>query len=1164
MTIICLLLALTCDTGGASQTRNADGDYELTTQTTSVSEIGGGQLQTFKIILRRGQRLRARLTKGDMRIALSASGPGGQPRREYLSAGYEPLDISLVAEADGEHRFEVRSLEAEGVPKPLQFRAEGLSAATPADLADDAAVGLFAEAERLRDSWAEGNTRRAISLYEEASAMWRRLGRRREAARALEGAGECHFTLGDYPQAITAFKKARVESMAARDLRGEGRALNGVGLVLSFVGDGPQVIAHAEWVLARARRLGQSAAPEDRRVEAQALCNKGEAYYNLGKLPDALKFFKSALAIWTEIDDRAGQALARLDTGYALADSGEMLASAESHRQSLALWRAIGHRRGEALTLTAIGGIHSSLDESRLALKFHDQARRLFEELGDRRGRAVVLNNLARAYELLNEFETALEHYTGALNIYRELRSPDAEAGSLLYVGRLKRLMGKTDEALDYCNQSIRMLRQMNKLRMEAYALIEIAAIKHQHGRTQQALDIYQRLLGLYERIGDRRGRAKTLNQMGSIYHDTERTREAVERFEQALALSQKVKDRAEEILIHYNLARAERDLGRIEEALAHAEASVELSESARAQIVGPAPRSSYFAAARKYHELHIELLMKAERERPGEGFAARALRASEAAHARSLLDLLAETSVNIRQDVDSELLEHERSLQQALAGKAQYLTRLLSSNTPPASSKDVEEEVRRLSKDYREVQSRIRDQSPRYATLTQPQPLKLEEIQKELRDDTLLLEYVLGAEKSYLWAITPDSFTAHELPPRAIIEKVADDVYQLLETRPADHADEFNRQYVKVASALSDMLLGKVADQLKGKRLLIVPDGKLHYISFEALPLPGPLGHAPAQFVPLVTQHDVTCLPSASLLAVIRREAGRRQRAAKTVLVLADPVFEADDRRVERPAAAVQDAQAAADAARDMSAGTGARIEKTKLPRIRFTEQEVKAIMSMTPRGQGVLVTDFNASRSTALGELPRQFQVVHFSTHGRVERENPEMSGIVLSMVNRQGQPENGFLQLHDIYNMNLSAELVVISACDSGLGEDIRGEGLVGLTRGFMYAGARSVVASLWQVDDAATAELMAHFYREMLVKGATPSGALRAAKVAMWQQEGRSAPYFWAAFILQGDPDAVVAVGPAEPLVRPRTLVFLLAALVAVVFALRRLGTGLRRP
>ena len=219
---------------------------------------------------------------------------------------------------------------------------------------------------------------------------------------------------------------------------------------------------------------------------------------------------------------------------------------------------------------------------------------------------------------------------------------------------------------------------------------------------------------------------------------------------------------------------------------------------------------------------------------------------------------------------------------------------------------------------------------------------------------------------------------------------------------------------------------------------------------------------------------------------------------------------------------------------------------------------------MSVTPRGQGTLAEDFDASRPTALGEQLRQFQVVHFSAHGRVDRENPEMSGIVLSMVNPRGEQEHGFLPLHDIYNLNLSAELVVLSACDSGLGKDIKGEGLVGLTRGFMYAGARSVVASLWQVDDAATAELMTHFYREMLVKGATPTAALRAAKVAVWQQEGRSAPYFWAAFVLQGDPDAVVVVGPEEPLFRPSTLLFGLTALAAAVFTLKRLWVNLRRP
>lgn len=1159
------LFALTGQSSSLGQVQESNSVRELTPLTATVSEIRGKQSQTFKINLSSGQRFRAAVSKGDLRIRLTLSTADKQIRKEYVSTGYQPLDVSLIADVSGGYLLEVQSLEAEDAPRRFEIRVEGLNLATNADRDDDAAGGLFAAAEALRDSWSEDKIRQAIRLYEQASLAWRELGHRREAARSLEGMAECHFMLGDYQGALVAFKRALAESRAARDKRGEYRALNGVGMVLVFIGDGNEVMANAESVLARVMRPGDPTDPEDQRLVARALVNKGEAYYNLGRLPDALKLFERALALWTQAGDRANQALALLTIGYALSDSGEGQAAAERHRQALLLWRAAAHRRGEALSLTAIGGIHSSLGETQLALKSHQQAKQIFETLGDRRGLAVVLNNLARSHELLSEFDEAREHYTSALNISRELRNANAEALSLLYLGRLYRSMGKTEEAFDYCNQSMRMSRKMDKLRLEAYALIEIAAIEHGYGRTKEALRIYQRLLGIYKRIPDSRGRAKTLNQMGKVYYEEGHTRRAVECFEQALALSQRVRDRAEETLLHYNLALAARDLGNSEMALTHATASVDLSEAAREQTANAASRSSSFAAARKYYELQIELLMKLDQEQPGKGFAVRALGVSEGAHARSLLDLLTEMGANIRQGVDSTLLERERSLQLALAGKAQYLTRLLSSEVPPASTKDVEEEVRQLTKKYRELQSEIRDQSPRYETLTKSQPLTLEEIQKELRDGTLLLEYLLGPDKSYLWVIDGNSFVAHELPPRATIEKAADDVYQLIKTRPtADGLSEFNQRYAQVATALSETLLGKVADRLKGKRLLIVADGNLHYIPFEALPLPAPSGSTPDNFAPLVTQHEVAYLPSASLLSVIRREAARRQRAAKTVLVLADPVFEADDPRVKGTTATAGFAgNPGYGSSRNADTRSGAKVEMTRLPRLRFTREEVDAIMSMTPRGQGGLVTGFDASRATALGELPLQFQAVHFSTHARIDRKNPEMSGIVLSMINREGLPENGFLQLHDIYNLNLSAELVVISACDSGLGEDIKGEGLVGLTRGFMYAGSRSVVASLWQVDDAATAELMTHFYREMLAKGAMPTAALRAAKVAVWQQKERSAPYFWAAFVFQGDLDTVIMAGPAEPLNWSRMLVLFLAVLAAVVVTHRLIGIRSRK-
>lgn len=1151
---------------------------ELVPRTSIPCELAGGQTRSFEIALRRGQRLRVEVTKGDMRVAVVAFGPGGEPGGEFASSSYEPLVVSLIAQADGAHRLELRSLEAAAEPRSISLGVRGLKLADASDWADDEALRRFSEAEKLRDTWIAGNLRRAVEMYTAAWSVWRRIGYRREAARALEAAGECHFNMGAYPQAVAFFARARAESRAARDQRGEIIALNNAGRVFSYTGDKQKVLVYAERVLARLERLAAPRGAEDRRAEAQALCNMGEAYYSLGRLSDALRMFDRAHSIWAGVGDRAGQAHARLAKGYAHADAGELQEAAESYGQSLVLWRAVGDRRGEALAMTATGGVHSFLDDKRLALNLHRQAKEIFDVLGDQQGAAAALNGIARAYEGLNEPQAALEHYARALEIYREIRSRDAESVSLLYIGRLYRSTGRTAEALDYCNRSRELSRRLRKSRMEAYALIELAALHHAQGRTRQALDIYGRLLNLYTRIGDRRGQAKALNQIGDAHHTAGQAARALGFYKRALPFSQAAKDRAEEIATRYNIARAARDCGRLQEALGNIESAVALSESARTRIAGYGLRASYFTAARKHYELYIDLLMEADKERPGEGFAARALRVSEGARSRSLLDLLTEASVNVRQGVDPALLASERSLEQSLSSKAQYLTRLLSSESASEPPDEVEAEIRRLTREYEEVQARIREQSPLYATLTQPRLLSLDVIQKELHDDTILLEYALGPEKSYLWAITASDFTAYELPAREEIERAARDVYTLLAAGQADDGppeecqscqSDSDQEYARKATALSAMLLGQVASRLGERRLLIVPDGSLQYIPFEALPLPAPGAAEPGAGVtqggpaldppvPLVVRHEVVSLPSASLLAVIRQGAARRRRAEKIVTVLADPVFENDDPRVRRAATThVLGGTDVKAALRNTFRGGAGSVGASRIPRLLSTRDEAERIVSLTPSGQGALATDFAASRSAALDEHLGQFQIVHFATHGVVNHEHPELSGIILSMVNEQGGPENGVLQLHDIYHLNLSAELVVLSACDTGLGKDVRGEGLVGLTRGFLYAGARSVVASLWKVEDSATAELMGHFYREMLVEGASPAAALRAAKVAMWRQRRWSAPRYWAAFVLQGDPEATVVVGDAGRGAGPATLaVLLLAGLAAGLYVLRR--------
>jgi CHAT domain-containing protein len=312
------------------------------------------------------------------------------------------------------------------------------------------------------------------------------------------------------------------------------------------------------------------------------------------------------------------------------------------------------------------------------------------------------------------------------------------------------------------------------------------------------------------------------------------------------------------------------------------------------------------------------------------------------------------------------------------------------------------------------------------------------------------------------------------------------------------------------------------VAQQLGNKRLLIVADGALQYLPFEALPAPETMAEsrdkplATADPVPLAIKHEVVYLPSASTLIALRHEAVRPIAAPKSVFVLADPVFDKGDPRVKT-----------LDAGADVASGSATRLATLKdaggisFPRLPSTRQEAEAIVTLIPEDARAVATDFAANRTLVMGSELARYRIIHIATHSVVNSQHPELSGIVLSMVNERGREEDGFVQLHDIYSLKLGADLVVLSACNTALGKEVRGEGLIGLTRGFMYAGASSVVASLWKVDDSATAELMTHFYKAMFEDNLPPAAALRSAKEAMWRQKHWRSPHYWSAFVLQGE-------------------------------------------
>jgi CHAT domain-containing protein len=424
---------------------------------------------------------------------------------------------------------------------------------------------------------------------------------------------------------------------------------------------------------------------------------------------------------------------------------------------------------------------------------------------------------------------------------------------------------------------------------------------------------------------------------------------------------------------------------------------------------------------------------------------------------------------------------------------------------------------------------------------LTQPQPLSAKQIQRLLDKDTLLLEYALGEERSYLWAVSQSAIKSYELPERAEVEAAAKWFYLSLTTQNKQQRDVKEkrgfqlggvdgRQPADAGASLSKMLLAPVASQLGNKRLVIVADGALMYVPFSALSLPRvarnrKTSKSSTGYRPLMLDHEVVNLPSASTLAILRQETSGRKMALKTVAVLADPVFGTDDERVtpaENSKPKDKEATKSVEERRLIraSAETSTGADGLKIQRLPGTRQEAERIAALAPRASMKLL-DFDASLVAAHNTDLAKYRYVHFATHGFLNSVSPELSGIVLSMVDREGRPQNGFLLTEEVFNLHLPAEMIVLSACQTGLGREVKGEGLVGLTRGFMYAGAPRVIVSLWNVDDQATSEMMVRLYRGVVKEHLSAAAALRSAQVEMWKQKRWRTPYYWASFVLQGE-------------------------------------------
>jgi CHAT domain-containing protein/Flp pilus assembly protein TadD len=869
----------------------------------------------------------------------------------------------------------------------------------------------------------------------------------------------------------------------------------------------------------------RSATPDDRsRTLAESITVAGEqlqAQTTAESLRQALEKYREALPIYQNIGEQSEAAILLDNIGRAYYDLSELEKALDSFNQALPIFRSLKDRQSEASVLNNIAAVYDDMGEKQKALEAYLQVLQIFQSLRLRSSAAILLNNIAFTYQSLGEEEKALDYYLQALPLRQAAGDKAGEANTLHNLGRLYFARGEIQLAVKFFNQALRLYKTVGDHRGEAYSLSNLGVVYRQQGNPQKALDYHHQALEILEASGDLRGKAMTLSSIGAAYVSLANEQKARDYYRQSLMLARSLQDHALTKNILTAIAYLERRSRNDEAARRHIEEAIAIIESLRGKVEGQELRATFLASNKDCYDFYIDLLMQLAAKQPAKEYTSLAFEVSERSRARSLLDLLREAHVDIREGVDPELLGRERILQAQLNHKELQRNQLLSTPHTAAQLDTLESELKTLLTAYQQTEAQIRTHSPRYATMVKQHSVSLKEVQQLLDEDTVLLEYSLGEPRSYLWLVSASSITAYTLPGRGVIESLCRRAYDLLTN---SWKRELRVQTKLALDELSRTILAPVAAQLGSKRVLIVADGALEYIPFAALPLVGAgkdneAAVATTDYRPLILDHEVIHLPSASTLAVLRQVFGGRLPAEKTVAVLADPVLQRDDPRVKPSTNQRMTNRQTVNPSRtrtasDLNLNLG-------LGRLRFSRHEAETIVGFATPEESLKALDFEASRTRAMSAEMRQYRILHFATHGLINSLHPELSGIVLSLVDEQGKPQDGFLRLHDIYNLRLAADLVVLSACRTVLGKAVKGEGLIGLTRGFMYAGATRVLASLWDVKDDATAELMKRYYYSMLKEGASPAAALRAAQISLLKEPQWQMPYFWAGFILQGD-------------------------------------------
>jgi CHAT domain-containing protein/tetratricopeptide (TPR) repeat protein len=814
----------------------------------------------------------------------------------------------------------------------------------------------------------------------------------------------------------------------------------------------------------------------------------GNAHLSLANYAEARRNSENALKLADETGDLATAESSLLDLGAGLERQGE-------YAQALA-----HYQRGLAIALE----IQSSTTS---------------RDLG----------NMGSIHHLLGDFANALRYYREAYELAVKSKDKPNQSSLLIGIGDLQADEGDLGQAISSYEQAFKTAQEISRLPLLATCLNSLGSLYLKRGDVAKAQESLRQSLAFARQMPSPELESSALNSLGELHLRTGSLQLSIGMFQQALSIAERINGRHNLWKAQAGLAAVYEQLGQLDKAREFYEKAIKTMERMRARLGGEEEKAGFLQDKVEVYQKLIALLLALHRKDAKPRYDTLAFHYVERARARAFFDLLAEAKVDPEQNAAPDLLKQKQELQQRISQLTAGLIKERSQEISKQNKTKIAELEKGLGQTDAELGNWLRElrrRNPRYAALKYPEPITLAATQRMLDDKTILLSFSLAEPESFLFAVSHDDFQVHRLPSE---KKIAESVHKLL-AAITDKNNPAPEEYRRQAAHLSDQLLKPISQMLVGKKaLVIVADGALHRLPFEVLFRPGVPAQGDFRRLPyLITKFAISYAPSASVLAELQNEP--RATAPKGFIAFGDPVYE-------------RSAQGASASALRAASG-GGRLNLQRLP---YSHAEIDGIAQLFAKDdQELFFGEAASEENVKVSERLSRYRMVHFSTHGYVNEARPRFSGLVLSLpatepqaatnpqsaIRNPGVPsgaaplgwkpqaEDGLLSAYEIFNLKLKADLVVLSACETGLGKEVKGEGLMSLTRAFMYAGTPSVVVSLWNVNDESAADLMIRFYRHLKTGRMSKAEALRQAQLDTIRDNGF--PFFWAPFVLVGKP------------------------------------------